>query len=90
MKFNFNPSKSKILFFFWFCLVHFFIFVPKSLNGAILYLEPTSGQFFEGDSFVLKVKIDSEGECINTVKATLNFSQDLLEAIDFTTGDSIL
>jgi len=59
-------------------------------EGAILYLEPSSGQYQPGDTFLVEIKIDTEDECINTIEANLSFSQDILKAIDFSQGKSII
>lgn len=64
--------------------------LPSITNAAKLYLEPNSGQYQPGDSFIVEIKIDTEGECVNTVEANLGFSNDVLKAIDFSRGESIL
>jgi len=66
------------------------LFLPLSSWAAILYLEPTEGEYYRDDIFIMKIRIDTEGECINTVKADISFPQDVLQAIDFSQGDSIL
>jgi hypothetical protein len=66
------------------------LFVPLGVEATVLYLEPASGQYYQGDTFIVEAKIDTEGECINTVEANLRFSQDILEGIDFSRGNSIL
>lgn len=63
---------------------------PSMMEAANLYLEPSSGEYQPGDTFLVEVRIDTEGECINTVSADLSFSQDILEAIEFSQGNSIL
>ncbi len=76
---------KKLFLFLIFCL-----FIPILADGAILYLEPSEGEYQPEDTFIIKVKIDIGEECINTVKADLKFSQEVLEAVDFSQGDSIL
>jgi len=71
-------------------LIISFIFVPTVVFGAILYLEPAEGQHYLEDVFVTEIKINSEGEEINTIKADLTFPQQLLEIVDFSQGNSIL
>jgi hypothetical protein len=66
------------------------LLLPFSVNAAILYLEPSQGEYHQGDTFIVEARIDTEGECINTVKAIISFPKDLLEAKDFSTGNSIL
>lgn len=80
-------KKVSILFsvFFSFGLV-----VPFGVSAAILYLEPSQGEYHLSDTFLVEARIDTEEECINTVKADLSFSKDILEGIDFSQGNSIL
>ncbi len=67
-----------------------FIFPVSSVKAAILYLEPASGQYHSGDTFITTIRIDTEKECINTVEANLKFSQDILEAVDSSQAKSII
>lgn len=55
-----------------------------------MYLDPVEGEYHQGDTFVVQIKIDVKDECINTIEANLSFPQDILEAVDFSQGDSIL
>jgi len=67
-----------------------FALFPAITFAAILYLDPSSGEYQPGDVFMVDIKIDTEEECINTVEANLSFSQDILKAVDFSPGNSIL
>jgi len=67
-----------------------FALFPAITFAAILYLEPSSGEYQPGDTFIVEMKIDTEGECINTIEANLSFSQDILKAVDFSQGQSII
>jgi len=80
--------KFKFLCSFVFCFLWFS--VPVMAGAAILYLEPSQRQYQPGDTFIVEARIDTEEECINTVKANLNFPQDILKAVDFSQGKSIL
>jgi len=82
---NYN-SKFKIIF----ILIINFVLFPVAVQGAVLYLEPASGEYYWDDVFVAEIKIDTEGEEINAVKIDLTFFQELLEAKDFSQGNSIL
>ena len=42
-----------------------------------------------GESFLVPLRIDVEGECINAIEATLTYSSNTLEAVTFTRGPSI-
>jgi len=66
------------------------LFVVSSAKATVLYLEPSSGEYKFGDTFFIKIRIDTEGECINVVKADLIFTRSILEAVDFSKGESIL
>jgi hypothetical protein len=72
-------------------LVFIFLFLPLIYaKAAILYFEPSQGEHHLGDTFIVDLRIDTEGECINTVKAIVAFPKEILEAKDFSTGNSIL
>ena len=82
---NYN-SKFKIIV----SSIFIFLFLPLVVKGAILYFEPSKGEYHLGDTFIVDLRIDTEEECINTVKAIVSFPKDLLETKDFSTGNSIL
>ncbi len=72
-------------------LVYLFLFLSFDFcQAATLYLEPANGEYQPGDTFLVEIRIDTKGECINTIEANLTFSQDILKAIDFSQGNSIL
>lgn len=77
---------------FYFLVVVFcFLFLAFGFcQAAILYLEPSSGEYHQDDTFIVEARIDTEGECINAVEANFSFSQVLLKAADFSQGNSIL
>jgi len=79
-------SKFRII---TFLIIGFVLFPAVSL-AAKLYLEPAQGQYYQGDNFMVEVRIDPENECINTVNANISFSQDILKADQFSQGNSIL
>jgi hypothetical protein len=67
-----------------------FLIFPVFVFGATLYLEPKEGEYKLGDHFGVKIRIDPEGECINTISVDLSFPNDILvlEGIDL--GESIV
>jgi len=71
-------------------LIISFVLFPTACFGAVLYLEPVEGNYYQGDTFIVESRIDTEDECINVVEANLSFSQDVLEVVDFSRGNSIL
>ena len=64
--------------------------IPVGARALVLYLEPAQGEYQLGDTFSVQVMIDTEEECINTVQGEIDFSKDILETVNFTTGNSIL
>ncbi len=66
------------------------LFFPLSSGAAILYLEPSSSGYYQGDTFIVETRIDTQGECINTVKVELSFTTNVLEIKDFSQGNSLL
>lgn len=59
-------------------------------HAALLYFDPASADIFRGDSITVALRVDTdEGECINTVDATIHYDT-TLNAIDVSRGDSIL
>lgn len=65
-------------------------FIPIPSFAANLYLEPSKGQYQLGDIFVAEVKIDTEENCVNAIEANLNYDKDILKAVDFNYGQSII
>lgn len=61
---------------------------PLWAEAAVLYLIPQSQTVYQGDSFIVGVNLDTEGEEINSAGIGLVFP-DLLEVVDFNTGNSI-
>ncbi len=66
------------------------VIIPLGAEGAILYLEQASGEYHREDVFIVEIKLNTEGEYINTTKIDLTFSQEILEVKDFSKGNSIL
>lgn len=80
--------KLKLLLFSISIFVLSFLAMPAL--AAELYIDTSRNEYGEGDIFIANLKIDVQGECVNAVKADINFSNDLLEAVDFVKSDSIL
>lgn len=79
-------KKSKIII----ILIITFVSFPIVSFAAILYLEPSKEQYQLGDIFIAEVKIDTEEDCINAIEANLNYDKDILKAVDFNYGQSII
>lgn len=67
-----------------------FLLIPLTAEGAALFFIPQSQTVYQGDSFIVEVWMDSESDEINAVEIGLAFPADLLEAVDFSKGNSIL
>jgi len=86
-----NLRENLKLFLVIFFMFLFFVFIStKDVFAAKLYLEPSEGEYQSGETFLVEIKIDTEGECINAVEANLNFSSNILNVVDFSYGESIL
>ena len=85
-----NKNFQFLIFNFLIVAVLIILFFPLSARSAMLYLIPQSQIVYQGDSFIVEVRIDTEGEEINALELGLTFPQNLLEAIDFSKGNSIL
>ena len=66
------------------------LLVATSVEAAVLYLSPQSQTVYQGESFLVEVRTDTEEEDINAIEGHLNFPQDKLEIIDIGKGGSIL
>lgn len=59
-------------------------------EAAILSINPRQEEFALGETFIVEVHLNSEGEVINAVKATINYDPDMLEVINVSKGGSFL
>ena len=84
-----NPNIKKIRDVIFILILGFILF-PGLASAAVLYLEPAEGEYYQGEAFIVEARIDTEEKCINTVETNLSFSQDILEVVDFSQGNSIL
>lgn len=75
---------------YYFIIFIILLFLPLVSKGAVLYLEPSAGQYHQGDIFLIEIRLDSQGEIINTVKVDLSFPPEFLEVRDFSKGNSVL
>lgn len=67
-----------------------FFFTPKAASAATMSITPSSGEFNVGDTFQVSVIVDTEGQAINTVEASLVFPADRLQIVSPTAGTSII
>ncbi len=70
--------------------IFYFLFSTLVVNAAVLYLIPVSGSYNLNDTFLVEVRLDTEGEYINIVDVGLSFPSEILEVKDFSSGNSVL
>lgn len=76
-------------FFLWSSLVAF-AGSPAISSAATLYLDPDGGTYAPGDTFVVNVRLDANGECVNVVSADIAYPKEVIRASAFSQGESIL
>lgn len=62
---------------------------PLSASAASIYLDPSSGTYGPGDTFVVNVRLNPDGECVNAAEMTLKYPPESMRAADFSKGSSI-
>jgi hypothetical protein len=86
---NYN-LKFKTFYFLLFVFSFSFFIFPLAVRSATLYLLPQSQTIYQGDSFLVEIRLDSENEEINTAEVNLKIPSNLLEVLDFSKGGTIL
>ncbi len=66
------------------------IFAPLTASAAILYVNPTQGTYGVSDTFIADVRLDNQNECVNAAHVEIRYPTDVLRAVDFSKGNSIL
>lgn len=65
--------------------------LPLIGQAAELYLESSEHNYYINETFVVDIRINvKNGESINAIEGYIEFSNDVLEIKDFSTGNSIL
>lgn len=67
-----------------------FVLFPATTLAARLYLEPSSGQYYPADTFIIEIRLDSEEKPINALETHLTFPKDILRVIELNKNNSIL
>jgi len=70
-------------------VISFFIVVQK-VEAAVLTVMPNYDDINYGETFVVELRINSEKQVINAVKAVLTYSPSMLDVIDVSRGGSFL
>jgi hypothetical protein len=63
---------------------------PSFAAATTIYLDPATGSYGPGDTFVTSVRLETDGECLNAVHTDIVYPKESLKAVDFGRGDSIL
>lgn len=74
---------------FFLISLSFFLF-PALASAAVLYPSPTETTVPVGTTFTMAVTVDSEGEDINAVQATLSYPTDVLYAVNVAKTETFL
>jgi hypothetical protein len=75
--------------FYSFAVLFFCYFTIHSANAALLYLDPDKGEYGPNDTFLVYIRMDNEGACVNSASVGLSFGTEYLKAENFTRGNSI-
>ena len=62
----------------------------KSVDAATLYINPIEQTVSAEETFLIDIYLDSDKEIINAVQGQILYSQNLLEIVDISHGDSFL
>jgi hypothetical protein len=63
---------------------------PFVTFAARIYIEPEVKEVGVGDTFIMTVRLDNEGECVNTADVLISFDNTVIDAVDFSRGESLL
>ena len=66
------------------------LMLPQAVSAASLSIDTDAQTYGVGDTFIATVRVDNEGECVNAAEVEIEYPTDLLRAVDFSRGDSIL
>lgn len=73
-----------------FSVFSFFLFFAFPIMASTLYLDPVEKKINTGDDFIVKVKIGTPSECVNTFDIGIEFPLNKFKYKDFSSGNSIL
>lgn len=66
------------------------LMLPSLTSAATLYLDPSSGTYGPGDTFVVNVRLDTKSDgCVNAANIEVAYPKQTLRAADFSRGGSI-
>ena len=66
--------------------------LPHVVLASSLYITTSHSEFYEGDTILFNVRIDSEGKNINTVEGTIlfDYATEAVSLVDINTADSVI
>ncbi|MCK5344700.1 MAG: hypothetical protein KAR20_14900 [Candidatus Heimdallarchaeota archaeon] len=67
-----------------------FFVVPTSAFAARVYLDPVQKDVPLGDTFLVHVRLDNEGDCSNVADIKMSYDNTILEAVDYSVGESLV
>lgn len=67
----------------------FIMMIPAASHAAVIYIDPETGTYGPGDTFIASVRLDNDDECINAAEVEIRYPTDRLRAVDFSRGGSI-
>jgi hypothetical protein len=65
------------------------LMVPAAASAASLYLDPETGTYGPGDTFIVSIRLNTAGDCINAANVVLTYPAGSMRAVDFGKGGSI-
>jgi len=66
-----------------------FALLPFTVKAATIYFSSSSENIFQGDMFVIEIKISSPDEPVNAVESTILFDKEKLEVKELSSGGSL-
>lgn len=67
-----------------------FLLNPYVSEAALLYFDPPEINYGVGDTFSVKIRLDTEKQCVNAVSVVVKFPSDVVKVIDVALGESII
>jgi hypothetical protein len=69
--------------------IFYFLFSLKA-QAATLYTQTANQDVYKGQTFVVNLKLDTEGVSVNSLDLKITYSKDTLEATDASAGNSVV
>lgn len=67
-----------------------YLVFPAYSFAARVYLDPIIKEVSYGDTFIVNIRIDNEGECVNAADVVIEYDKNRISAVDFSRGESLL